>query len=117
MPGCWNGANLALAGRYDEAIVQFRKALRMSPDLPFANWMLSDVFFTKAMYEESLAELKACYYSIGDREVEAALMQGYARSGYRGAMRRAIRTCPLSVFRRLSSPCATPRDSRPFCGA
>ncbi|MBZ5516781.1 MAG: protein kinase [Acidobacteriia bacterium] len=85
----WHAADLALAGRYDEAIVQFRKALRASPDLAFAHWMLSDIAFSKAMYEESLAEIKATYASIGDREVEEALTQGYAQSGYRGAMRRA----------------------------
>jgi hypothetical protein len=41
------------------------------------------------MYEESLAEMKASYSSIGDREVEEALTQGYEQSGYRGAMRSA----------------------------
>ena len=83
----WHAADLTLVGRYDEAIVQFRKALRASPDLVFAHWMLADIFFHKAMYEESLAEIKA-YYA-GDREMEEALTQGYAQSGYRGAMRRA----------------------------
>jgi tetratricopeptide (TPR) repeat protein len=85
----WIGANLTLAGRYDDAIVQFRKVLRMAPDLPFAHFMLSDIFFRKAMYEESLAEMRGSYNSTGDREVEEALTQGYAQSGYRGAMRRA----------------------------
>jgi TolB-like protein/lipoprotein NlpI len=84
-----HAARLEWAGRYDEAIVQFRKALRMSPGLAWAHWMLSVIFLRKAMYEESLAETKACYYYVGDREVEEALTQGYAQSGYRGAMRRA----------------------------
>jgi TolB-like protein len=79
--------DLAVAGRYDEAIVQFHKALRESPDLPIAHWYLSGILFSKAMYEESLAEVKA-YYA-GDREMEEALTQGYAQSGYPGAMRRA----------------------------
>jgi TolB-like protein/Tfp pilus assembly protein PilF len=86
----WHAANLTMAGRYDEAIAEFRKALRASPDLAFAHWMISDIAFSKAMYEESLAEMKA-YYA-GDREVEDALTQGYAQSGYRGAMRRAADT-------------------------
>ena len=84
-----HAARLEWAGRYDEAIVQFRKALRMSPGLAWAHWMLSVIFLRKAMYEESLAETKASYYYVGDREVEEALTQGYAQSGYRGAMRRA----------------------------
>jgi tetratricopeptide (TPR) repeat protein len=86
----WHAANLTMAGRYDEAIAEFRKALRASPGLAFAHWMISDIAFSKAMYEESLAEMKA-YYA-GDREVEEALTQGYAQSGYRGAMRRAADT-------------------------
>ena len=54
-----------------------------------AHQLLSVLLLRKAMYEESLAEMKASYSSIGDREVEEALTQGYAQSGYRGAMRRA----------------------------
>jgi TolB-like protein/predicted Ser/Thr protein kinase len=84
------GADLESAGRDDEAIVQFRKALRTSPDFPGAHWELSAILFRKAKYEESLAEMKA-YYA-GDREMEEALTQGYAQSGYRGAMRRAADT-------------------------
>jgi TolB-like protein/Tfp pilus assembly protein PilF len=83
-------SDLEFAGRYDEAIVQFRKALRTSPELPFAHWLLSGILFRKAKYEESLAEMKA-YYA-GDREMEEALTQGYAQSGYRGVMRRAADT-------------------------
>jgi len=82
-----HGAELMFAGRYDEAIVQFRKLLRTLPENPGAHFALSEIFFRKAMYEESLAEMKACY--AGDREMEEALTQGYAQSGYRGATRRA----------------------------
>ena len=80
---------LQSAGRDDEAIVQVRKLLRTSPQHPMAHQMLSVLLLCKAMYEESLAEMKASYSSIGDREVEEALTQGYAQSGYRGAMKRA----------------------------
>jgi TolB-like protein len=79
--------DLNFTGRYDEAIAQFHKALRTSQELPFARLALSCTFFKKGLYEESLAEMKA-YYA-GDREMEEALMQGYAQSGYRSAMRRA----------------------------
>jgi adenylate cyclase len=83
----FRGVDLELAGRYDEAIAQLRKALRTSPQLPFAHWMLSGTYFRKGLYDESLAEVKA-YYT-GDREMEEALTQGDAQSGYRGAMKRA----------------------------
>jgi serine/threonine protein kinase len=84
------GVDLEISGRYDEAVVQYRKALRTSPRLPFAHWRLSVVFFMKGLENESLAEMKA-YYA-GDHEMEEALTQGYAQSGYRGAMRRAADT-------------------------
>ena len=79
--------DLVLAGRDDEAMVQYRKALRMSSGLPWLRGSISQILFRKAKYEESLAEMKA-YYA-GDREMEEALTQGYAQSGYSGAMRRA----------------------------
>jgi serine/threonine protein kinase/TolB-like protein len=79
--------NLTMVGRYDEAIAQARKALRTSPNLRIPHGTLANTFFRMAMYEKSLAEIKASY--AGDREVEEALAQGYAQSGYPGAMRRA----------------------------
>ncbi len=84
-----HGFILLSAGRYDEAIVQMRKLLRTSPQHPMAHGGLSTALWQKAMYEESLTEMKAYYSYMGDLEVEEALTQGYAQSGYRGAMRRA----------------------------
>jgi tetratricopeptide (TPR) repeat protein len=84
-----HAAMLLSAGRDDEANVQVRKLLRTSPQHPMAHGLLSVLLLRKGMYEESLAEMKASYSSIGDREVEEALTQGYAQSGYRGAMRSA----------------------------
>jgi len=80
---------LESAGRDDEALAQWRKLLRTSPQHPMAHWDFSVISLRKAMYKESLAEMKAHYSCLGDREVEEALTQGYAQSGYRGAMRRA----------------------------
>jgi len=84
-----HGFILLSAGRYDEVIVQMRKLLRTSPQHPMAHGGLSTALWQKAMYEESLTEMKAYYSCMGDLEVEEALTQGYAQSGYRGAMRRA----------------------------
>jgi serine/threonine protein kinase/tetratricopeptide (TPR) repeat protein len=80
---------LLSAGRDDEANVQVRKLLRTSPQHPMAHSVLSTLFLRKGMYEESLVELKASYSLMGDKEVEEALTQGYAQSGYRGSMKRA----------------------------
>jgi TolB-like protein len=82
-----HGFLLESAGRYDQAIVHWRNLLRTSPQNLMAHGRLSYDLFRKAEYEESLAETKA-YYA-GDREMEEALTQAYAQSGYQRAMRRA----------------------------
>ena len=79
--------DLVLVGRDDEAMVQYRKALRTSSGITWAHEALSAILFRKAKYEESLAEMKG-YYA-GDREMEEALTQGPAQSGYRAVMKRA----------------------------
>jgi serine/threonine-protein kinase len=84
------GLGLQMVGRYDEAIAQFRRALRTSPRLPFARKNIALTFFKKGLYVDSLAEWKVCFAD--DRELEEALAQGFAQSGYRGAMRRAANT-------------------------
>ena len=79
--------NLVATGRDDQAVVEIRKLLRTAPQNPPAHWILSTVLFRQGKQEEALAEMKACY--AGDSEMKEALTQGYAQSGYRGAMRRA----------------------------
>jgi predicted Zn-dependent protease len=69
---------LESAGRDDEAIVEVRKLLRTSPQNPMLHGMLSTLLMHKTQYDEALAEIKASYSVIGDREVEEALTQGYA---------------------------------------
>ncbi len=76
-------------GRYDEAIVQGREALKTSPQDPTAHWALAFSLFRKSRYEESLAEFKAYFNYLGIPELGEALTQAYAQSGYSGALRRA----------------------------
>jgi serine/threonine-protein kinase len=59
------------------------------PGLRPAHLDLSSPLFYTGPFEASLAELKAIYGSLGDREVGAALVQGHAQAGYSGAMKRA----------------------------
>ena len=73
--------------RYDEAIAQARKALRAQPDAPVARYALQDAFFCKGAFREALAEDKTSYAA--DREILEAFEQGYAETGYAGAMKRA----------------------------
>jgi len=81
--------SLTMAGRYDEAIVQGREALKRSPQYPGAHWGLAVSLFRKSRYEESLAEFKAYFNYLGIPELSEALTQAYAQSGYSGALRRA----------------------------
>ncbi|MGD9344664.1 MAG: protein kinase [Candidatus Aminicenantes bacterium] len=80
---------LQSAGRDDEVIEEVRKLLGTSPQNPMLHSMLSISLMRKGMYEESLAEMKASYSSIGDHDVEEALTQEYAISGYQSAMKHA----------------------------
>lgn len=81
------GSLLLFSGRYDEAIVQYSKLLRTSPENPGAHAGLAAIFFLRSRYRESLAETKASYAV--DHEMQETLTQGYAQSGYRGAMKCA----------------------------
>jgi Tfp pilus assembly protein PilF len=95
-------ACLVYVGRDDEALARFRKVLRMSSGFLGGHAQISQILFRKAMYEESLAEMKA-YYA-GDREVEEALAQGYARSGYRGGMKCAADILAAPARKTYASP-------------
>jgi serine/threonine protein kinase/Tfp pilus assembly protein PilF len=95
-------ADLMFTGRDDEAMALYHKVLRMSSGFPIAHGNISQILFRKAKYEESLPEMKA--YFAGDREMEDALTQGYAQSGYRGAMRRAADTLAARAHKTYVSP-------------
>ena len=64
----------------------------MAPDNFVAHAALHTAFHLKGMYEEALTEAKASYAAVGDREVEQALVRGYAEAGYQGAMSLAADT-------------------------
>ena len=85
------GWNLIYARRYDDAIVQFRNAIRTSPN-PSALAGLWYGFHQKRMYEDALVEAKRLFAAQGDGEVEEALTRGYAEAGYERAMNLAAET-------------------------
>jgi len=86
------GMDLLFVRRYDEAIAQFRNTLRTVPNHVRAHLGLYRAFHQKQMYEEALAETKAFFAAIGDREVVEALERGYAEAGYARAMSLAAET-------------------------
>lgn len=85
------GWSLICARHYDDAIVQFRNAIRTSPN-PSALTGLWYGFHQKRMYEDALVEAKKLFAAQGDGEVEKALTRGYAEAGYERAMNLAAET-------------------------
>jgi serine/threonine-protein kinase len=86
------GMDLLFVRRYDEAIAQFRNTLRTVPNHVRAHLGLYAAFHQKQMYAEALAETKAFFAAVGDREVVEALGRGYAEAGYTRAMSLAAET-------------------------
>ncbi len=86
---CFFGWHLIYLRRYDEAIEQLRKTLMTEPNFPAAHLGLWGAFYQKRMFEEALAEARKFFTLLDDSEVAEALAQGYAGTGYAGAMRLA----------------------------
>lgn len=82
------GWQLTAAHRYDEAIAQLDRALDMDPNFFPARQMLWRVCRHKNLHQRAFEEAKKTYLLLEDPEVVQALEQGWAESGYRGAMRR-----------------------------
>jgi tetratricopeptide (TPR) repeat protein len=83
------GAHFLFVGRYDDAILQFRRTLSKEPNLPAAHFSLWAAFGQKQMHEEAVAAAKNFFTLLGNREVVDTLTRGYAETGYPGAMRLA----------------------------
>jgi TolB-like protein len=82
------GWHLYALGQYEGAIEQWRKTLDMEPNFALSHWFLWRVYRLKGLFEEALSEFS--YLSLlYNREVIGAAKEGYAKSGYRGAMHRA----------------------------
>jgi len=86
---CFYGWHLSYLCRYDEAILELRKALKTEPNLPAAHLRLWGAFCKKGMYEEAVAEAKTFFEVSGDQEIGQVLQCGYTRGGYVEAMRLA----------------------------
>jgi len=95
-----------IARQYDEAIAEARAVLRTAPNHPVALNALWFAFSLRGPENEAFLAAKASYALYDDRTVEAALDRGYARGGYREAMRSAARA--LTV--RFRTTYGTPMD-------
>ena len=98
------GWHLAVARRYDEAIEQLRKPLEMDPSFYPARQGLWRLYRYKHLYEQALAEAKKTFSLRRDQEVVEALQQGWEKSGYPGAMRRAAQKLAARFEQRYVPP-------------
>jgi tetratricopeptide (TPR) repeat protein len=77
---------LHLLRQYDEEIEQCKKILVLEPDFLWAHLRLSQAYYMKGMYEESLEAHKKMFTLSGHSDVAEVLDRGNAASGYKGAM-------------------------------
>ncbi len=78
------------ARQYDQAIPQYEKAIKLSPDAGGFHLHLSDVYRQKGMYTEATTELQKATSSYYDDGIKARLGLIYAKSGNRGEALKII---------------------------
>ena len=80
------GMGLNYAHRYDDAIEMMNKTLKTAPNDLVALSTLRAAYHNKQMYEEELEAWKRSNTVKGDLEANEALVRGYDKGGYQGAM-------------------------------
>jgi CubicO group peptidase (beta-lactamase class C family)/Flp pilus assembly protein TadD len=82
-----------VARRYDEAIAVCQKLADENPTFAKAHYCLSDAYWRKRMYSQSIEEYKVASQLSGDRndsEYASAMEQGFRSAGWEGALRKGI---------------------------
>ncbi|HEX6559615.1 MAG TPA: tetratricopeptide repeat protein, partial [Longimicrobiales bacterium] len=78
----WQGLHHYFARQYDDAIVEYRKAIRLSDDFAPAHWHLSWALLELHRYPEAVAEARrAASDDPGNVLYQAAVGYAYARAG------------------------------------
>ena len=94
-----------IAGKYDQAIEQYRKTLEMDPSFVDAWMRLSVAFEMKGMHTEAIeAHLKARTLSGDNLEEIATLREAYAKSGWKGYWQKMLEQLREQSKRRYVSP-------------
>ena len=97
------GTNLIYARHYDEAIAVCKKLADENPTFALAHNCLSEAYWGKRMYPQSLEEYKLGSQLADDRdgsEVASAMEQGFRSAGWDGALRKGIE---VSIAQRETS--------------
>jgi adenylate cyclase len=87
------GADYIFIRQYDEAIAICKKLADENPRFSMAHYCLSDAYWRKRMYSQSIEEFRVGSQLAGDRsdsEYAAALEQGFRSAGWEGALRKGI---------------------------
>jgi tetratricopeptide (TPR) repeat protein len=84
------GEVYSFEGRYDDAIVWYRKALELSPGFCGAYGNLSDAYESKKMYPEAVKTLVQMLTVSGEVQFAASIQKAYSRSGYRGVLQQEL---------------------------
>jgi len=87
------GADHTFIRQYDEAIAICKKLADESPSFYMAHYCLSDAYWRKRMYSQSIEEFKVASQLSGDRndsELASAMDQGFRSGGWEGAYRKGI---------------------------
>jgi tetratricopeptide (TPR) repeat protein len=82
-----------LARRYDEAITVCKKLADANPTFALAHYCLSEAYWAKQMYLQSIEEWKVESQLSGERsdaELALAMEQGFRSAGWKGALHKCI---------------------------
>jgi TolB-like protein/Tfp pilus assembly protein PilF len=101
------GWHLSVMHRHDEAIEQCKKTLEIEPNSFVPHINLWNALHEKGMYDEAFVEAKKTYALMGNKEVAEAMDDGYAESGYKGAMKWAVKKLAAQSKARYVSPYLT----------
>ena len=82
----FQGIVLAAARRYDEGLAVARGVLLVVPDNVVAHTAVTECLLQLGRFDEELDQWQGFFSAQGDDEMTAALDEGYAKAGYRGAM-------------------------------
>jgi TolB-like protein/DNA-binding winged helix-turn-helix (wHTH) protein/Tfp pilus assembly protein PilF len=84
------GEVYSFEGRYDDAIVWYRKALELNPAFCGAYGNLADAYESKNMYPEAVKTLVQMLIVSGEVQFAASIQKAYSRSGYRGVLQQEL---------------------------
>ena len=85
------GLILMYARRYDDAIAQLKKTLELDANFPFAHSLLSFTYGLKGDYAQSVQERAKVLEINGDTQKAALVRESFAKGGWTGFLRTAIR--------------------------